>query len=141
MTAYKTSETFRNAVNSAFASVKKIAQNAIGTVVDWINELVAKIRGAAAALANLKNGVGAAQDAYNAAYNGYMDNYNRDKLDKAAQERGKLHAERVKQAQEEAAAAKHQPRPSPSPQAKPHLPSAPPAKRPVPAPKRPPPRW
>lgn len=106
VTAYKTSETFRNAVNSAFASVKKIAQNAIGTVVAWINELVAKIRGAAAALANLKNGVGAAQDAYNAAYNGYMDNYNRSKLDKAAQERGKLHAERVKQAQEEAAAAK-----------------------------------
>ena len=106
VTAYQTSETFRNAVNSAFASVKKIAQNAIGTVVAWINELVAKIRGAAAALANLKNGVGAAQDAYNAAYNGYMDNYNRSKLDKAAQERGKLHAERVKQAQEEAAAAK-----------------------------------
>ena len=106
VTAYQTSETFRNAVNSAFASVKKIAQNAIGTVVDWINELVAKIRGAAAALANLKNGVGAAQDAYNAAYNGYMDNYNRSKLDKTAQERGKLHAERVKQAQEEAAAAK-----------------------------------
>ena len=106
VTAYKTSETFRNAVNSAFASVKKIAQNAIGTVVAWINELVAKIRGAAAALANLKNGVGAAQEAYNAAYNGYMDNYNRSKLDKAAQERGKLHAERVKQAQEEAAAAK-----------------------------------
>lgn len=106
VTAYKTSETFRSAVNSAFASVKKIAQNAIGTVVDWINELVAKIRGAAAALANLKNGVGAAQEAYNAAYNGYMDNYNRSKLDKAAQERGKLHTERVKQAQEEAAAAK-----------------------------------
>lgn len=106
VTAYKTSETFRNAVNSTFASVKKIAQNAIGTVVAWINELVAKIRGAAAALANLKNGVGAAQEAYNAAYNGYMDNYNRSKLDKAAQERGKLHAERVKQAQEEAAAAK-----------------------------------
>ena len=79
VTAYKTSETFRNAVNSAFASVKKIAQNAIGTVVDWINELVAKIRGAAAALANLKNGVGAAQEAYNAAYNSYMDNYNRSK--------------------------------------------------------------
>lgn len=106
VTAYKTSETFRSTVNSAFASVKRIAQNAIGTVVDWINELVAKIRGAAAALANLKNGVGAAQEVYNAAYNGYMDNYNRSKLDKAAQERGKLHAERVKQAQEEAAAAK-----------------------------------
>ena len=106
VTAYKTSETFRNAVNSAFSAVKNIAQSAIGTVVDWINDLVAKIEGAAAALANLKNGVGAAQDAYNAAYNGYMDNYNRSKLDKAAQERGKLHAERVKQAQEEAAAAK-----------------------------------
>ena len=106
VTAYKTSEPFRNAVNSAFASVKKIAQNAIGTVVDWINELVAKIRGAAAALANLKNGVGAAKDAYDSAYNGYMDSYNRSKLDKAAQERGKRHAERVKQAKEEADAAK-----------------------------------
>lgn len=105
-TAYQTSETFRNAVNSAFASMQKTVSNAVGTAVDWLNELVAKIRGAAAALANLKNGVGAAQDAYNAAYNGYMDNYNRSKLDKAAQERGKLHAERVKQAQEEAAAAK-----------------------------------
>ena len=106
VTAYQTSETFRNAVNSAFASAQKTVSNAIGTMVDWLNEFVAKIRGAAAALANLKNGVGAAQDAYNAAYNGYMDDYNRSKLDKAAQERGKLHAERVKQAQEEAAAAK-----------------------------------
>ena len=79
VTAYQTSETFRNAVNSAFSAVKNIAQSAIGTVVDWINDLVAKIRGAAAALANLKNGVGAAQDAYNAAYNGYMDNYNKRK--------------------------------------------------------------
>lgn len=105
VTAYKTSETFRNAVNSAFASVKKIAQNAIGTVVDWINELVAKIRGAAAALANLKNGVGAAQVAYDAAYNGYMDDYNQSKRDKAAAKRKALHDERVKQAQEEKAAA------------------------------------
>ena len=104
-TAYKTSETFRSAVNSAFASAQKTVSNAIGTMVDWLNEFVAKIRGAAAALANLKNGVGAAQDAYAAAYNGYMDDYNRSKLDKAAQERGKLHAERVKQAQEEKAAA------------------------------------
>lgn len=106
VTAYKTSETFRNAVNSAFASVQKIAQNAIGTVVDWINELVAKIKGAAAALANLKNGVGAAQEAYDAAYNGYMDDYNQSKRDKAAAKRKALHDERVKQAQEEAAAAK-----------------------------------
>ena len=79
MTAYKTSETFRNAVNSAFASVKKIAQNAIGTVVDWINDLVAKIEGAAAALANLKNGIGAAADAYNSAYNNAINNYNKRK--------------------------------------------------------------
>ena len=106
VTAYKTSETFRNAVNSAFASVKKIAQNAIGTVVDWINALVARIRGAAAALANLKNGVGAAKEAYNTAYSSSIDAYNRSKLDKAAQERGKRHQERIQQAKEEAAAAK-----------------------------------
>ena len=106
VTAYKTSETFQNAVNSAFASVKKIAQNAIGTVVDWINELVARIRGAAAALANLKNGVGAAKEAYNTAYSSSIDAYNRSKLDKAAQERRKRHQERIQQAKEEAAAAK-----------------------------------
>ena len=113
VTAYKTSETFRNAVNSALSAVKKTAQSAIGTVVDWINELVAKIKGAAAALANLKNGVGAAKEAYDAAYSSSIDSYNQSKanknraaLDKAAQERGKRHAERIKQAQEEAAAAK-----------------------------------
>lgn len=78
-TAYKTSETFRNAVNSAFSAVKNIAQSAIGTVVDWINELVAKIEGAAAALANLKNGIGAAADAYNSAYNNAINNYNQRK--------------------------------------------------------------
>ena len=78
-TAYKTSETFRNAVNSAFSAVKNIAQSAIGTVVDWINDLVAKIEGAAAALANLKNGIGAAADAYNSAYNNYINNYNQRK--------------------------------------------------------------
>ena len=105
VTAYQTSDTFRSAVNSAFVSVQKIAQNAIGTVVDWINELVAKIKGAAAALANLKNGVGAAQEAYDAAYNGYMDDYNQSKRDKAAAKRKALHDERVKQAQEEKAAA------------------------------------
>lgn len=79
VTAYKTSETFRNAVNSAFSAVKNIAQSAIGTVVDWINDLVAKIEGAAAALANLKNGIGAAADAYNSAYNNYINNYNQRK--------------------------------------------------------------
>lgn len=105
VTAYKTSETFRNAVNSAFASVKR--SHKMPSARWWTGSMSWSPKsGAAAALANLKNGVGAAQDAYNAAYNGYMDNYNRSKLDKAAQERGKLHAERVKQAQEEAAAAK-----------------------------------
>lgn len=79
VTAYKTSETFRNAVNSAFSAVKNIAQSAIGTVVDWINDLVAKIEGAAAALANLKNGIGAAADAYNSAYNNAINNYNKRK--------------------------------------------------------------
>lgn len=78
-TAYKTSETFRNAVNSAFSAVKNIAQSAIGAVVDWINDLVAKIEGAAAALANLKNGIGAAADAYNSAYNNAINNYNQRK--------------------------------------------------------------
>ena len=79
VTAYKTSETFRSAVNSAFSTVKNIAQSAIGTVVDWINDLVAKIEGAAAALANLKNGIGAAADAYNTAYNNATNNYNQRK--------------------------------------------------------------
>ena len=79
VTAYKTSETFRNAVNSACSAVKNIAQSAIGTVVDWINDLVAKIEGAAAALANLKNGIGAAADAYNTAYNNAINNYNQRK--------------------------------------------------------------
>ena len=105
VTAYKTCEIFRDKVNSALGMVKNIAQSAIGTVVDWLNELVAKIKGAAAALANLKNGVSAAKEAYDAAYNGAMDDYNRSKLDKAAQERGQRHAERIRQAQEEAAAA------------------------------------
>ena len=106
VTAYHTSDTFHTAVNSAFASVQKIAQSAIGTVVDWINELVAKIKGASAALANLKNGFSAAKDAYNEAYNGAMDAYNQSKLEKAAAKRKQLHDERVRQSQEEAAAAK-----------------------------------
>ena len=106
VTAYQTSETFRTAVNSAFSAVQKIAQSAIGTVVDWINELVAKIKGAAAALANLKSGVGAAKDAYDAAYNESIDTYNQSKQEKAAARRKALHDERVRQAQEEAAAAK-----------------------------------
>ena len=104
-TAYHTSETFRNAVDSAFDWIKDTAQTAIGAVVDWINELVAKIKGAAAALSNLKNGFEAAKQAYNAAYNDSMDSYNQAKMDKAAQKRKQLHEERVRQSQKEKAAA------------------------------------
>ena len=105
VTAYHTSETFRNAVDSAFDWIKDKAQTAIGAVVDWINELVAKIKGAAAALSNLKNGFEAAKQAYNAAYNDSMDGYNQAKMDKAARKRKQLHEERVRQSQKEKAAA------------------------------------
>lgn len=105
VTAYHTSETFRNAVGSAFDWIKDKAQTAIGAVVDWINELVAKLKGAAAALSNLKNGFEAAKQAYNAAYNDSMDGYNQAKMDKAAQKRKQLHEERVRQSQKEKAAA------------------------------------
>lgn len=105
VTAYHTSETFRNVVGSAFDWIKDKAQTAIGAVVDWINELVAKLKGAAAALSNLKNGFEAAKQAYNAAYNDSMDGYNQAKMDKAAQKRKQLHEERVRQSQKEKAAA------------------------------------
>lgn len=105
VTAYHTSETFRNAVDSAFDWIKDKAQTAIGAVVDWINELVAKLKGAAAALSNLKNGFEAAKQAYNAAYNDSMDGYNQAKMDKAARKRKQLHEERVRQSQKEKAAA------------------------------------
>lgn len=105
VTAYHTSETFRNGVGSAFDWIKDKAQTAIGAVVDWINELVAKLKGAAAALSNLKNGFEAAKQAYNAAYNDSMDGYNQAKMDKAAQKRKQLHEERVRQSQKEKAAA------------------------------------
>lgn len=105
VTAYHTSETFRNAVGSAFDWIKDKAQTAIGAVVDWINELDAKLKGAAAALSNLKNGFEAAKQAYNAAYNDSMDGYNQAKMDKAARKRKQLHEERVRQSQKEKAAA------------------------------------
>lgn len=105
VTAYHTSETFRNAVGSAFDWIKDKAQTAIGAVVDWINELVAKLKGAAAALSNLKNGFEAAKQAYNAAYNDSMDGYNQAKMDKAARKRKQLHEERVRQSQKEKAVA------------------------------------
>lgn len=103
VTAYHTSETFRSAVDSAFLAIQKTASNVIGSVVDWINELVARIKGAAAALGSLKNGLGAAKDAYNEAYSDSIGSYQQSKRDKASQNRLNKHNERVAQSQAEAA--------------------------------------
>ena len=103
VTAYHTSETFRSAVDSAFSAIQKTASNVIGSVVDWINELVARIKGAAAALGSLKNGLGAAKDAYNEAYSDSIGSYQQSKRDKASQNRLNKHNERVAQSQAEAA--------------------------------------
>ena len=99
VTAYHTSETFRSAVDSAFSAIQKTASNVIGSVVDWINELVARIKGAAAALGSLKNGLGAAKDAYNEAYSNSIGSYQQSKRDKASQSRLDKHNERVAQSQ------------------------------------------
>ena len=103
VTAYHTSETFRSAVDSAFSAIQKTASNVIGSVVDWINELVARIKGAAAALGALKNGLGAAKDAYNEAYSDSIGSYQQSKRDKASQNRLNKHNERVAQSQADAA--------------------------------------
>ena len=103
VTAYHTSETFRSAVDSAFSAIQKTASNVIGSVVDWINELVARIKGAAAALGSLKNGLGAAKDAYNEAYSDSIGSYQQSKRDKASQNRLDKHNERVAQSQADAA--------------------------------------
>ena len=103
VTAYHTSDTFRSAVDSAFSAIQKTASNVIGSVVDWINELVARIKGAAAALGSLKNGLGAAKDAYNEAYSDSIGSYQQSKRDKASQNRLDKHNERVAQSQADAA--------------------------------------
>ena len=103
VTAYHTSETFRSAVDSAFSAIQKTASNVIGSVVDWINELVTRIKGAAAALGSLKNGLGAAKDAYNEAYSDSIGSYQQSKRDKASQSRLDKHNERVAQSQADAA--------------------------------------
>ena len=103
VTAYHTSETFRSAVDSAFSAIQKTASNVIGSVVDWINELVARIKGAAAALGSLKNGLGAAKNAYNEAYSDSIGSYQQSKRDKASQSRLDKHNERVAQSQADAA--------------------------------------
>ena len=103
VTAYHTSETFRSAVDSAFSAIQKTASNVIGSVVDWINELVARIKGATAALGSLKNGLGAAKDAYSEAYSDSIGSYQQSKRDKASQSRLDKHNERVAQSQADAA--------------------------------------
>lgn len=46
VTAYNTSETFRNIVNGAFQSVANVAQSAIGTAVSWLDQLSYKLNSA-----------------------------------------------------------------------------------------------
>ena len=46
VTAYNTSETFRNIVNGTFQSVANVAQSAIGTAVSWLDQLSYKLNSA-----------------------------------------------------------------------------------------------
>ena len=100
VTAYKTSETFRSFVSGAFQFVANIAQSAIGAAIGWLDKLSYKLNSFLG-----KDG-----------YTGF-DSYNDYKASKTPAKsntttdadrarRQKLHDERVKQAQEEAAAAK-----------------------------------
>lgn len=108
VTAYQTSEVFRTRVDAAFAWVKNAADTALGTVNDWLNETLAKLTGAAAYIANLKNGFGEARAAFDKAYDDAVNEYASAKLEKEQekerQRRKALHDERVQQAQQEAAA-------------------------------------
>lgn len=110
VTAYQTSETFRTKVNGAFEWVKNTADSAIGAVCDWLNEMIARLKGAIAYISNLKNGFGDAKAAFDKAYNDAIGEYNAEKqekqLEKERQRRQQLHEERIRQAQEEAAAVK-----------------------------------
>ena len=100
VTAYQTSETFRNFVGGAFQFVANIAQSAIGAAIGWLDKLSYK----------LNSFLG--KDGYTG-FDSY-DDYKASKTpaksstvtDADRARRQKLHAERVKQAQEEAAAAK-----------------------------------
>lgn len=99
-TAYQTSETFRSFVSGAFQFVANIAQSTIGAAIGWLDKLSYKLNSFLG-----KDG-----------YTGF-DSYNDYKASKTPAKsstvtdadrarRKKLHDERVKQAQEEAAAAK-----------------------------------
>lgn len=100
VTAYQTSETFRSFVSGAFQFVANIAQSTIGAAIGWLDKLSYK----------LNSFLG--KDGYTG-FDSY-DDYKASKTpaksstvtDADRARRQKLHAERVKQAQEEAAAAK-----------------------------------
>lgn len=100
VTAYQTSETFRSFVSGAFQFVANIAQSTIGAAIAWLDKLSYK----------LNSFLG--KDGYTG-FDSY-DDYKASKTpaksstvtDADRARRQKLHAERVKQAQEEAAAAK-----------------------------------
>ena len=100
VTAYKTSETFRNVVNRVFQFVANIVKSTIGAAIGWLDQLSYK----------LNSFLG--KDGYTG-FDSY-DDYKASKTpaksntvtDDDRARRQKLHAERVKQAQEEAAAAK-----------------------------------
>ena len=99
VTAYQTSETFRKFVSGAFQFVANIAKSTIGAAIGWLDQLSYK----------LNSFLG--KDGYTG-FDGY-DDYKASKTpaksstvtDDDRARRQKLHAERVKQAQEEKAAA------------------------------------
>lgn len=106
VTAYQTSEKFQDIVNGVVTSVKQWWQKELGSILDWLDDMKASVQAVCAAMANLKNGVAAAKQAYNEAYAAALSEQNAAKLEKERQRRQQLHEERVRQAQDEAAAVK-----------------------------------
>ena len=100
VTAYQTSETFRSFVSGAFQFVANIAQSTIGAAIGWLDKLSYKLNSFLG-----KDGYTGfdSYDDYKASKTPAKSNTTTD-ADRAR--RQKLHTERVKQAQEEAAAAK-----------------------------------
>ena len=99
ITAYNTSETFRNIVNGAFQSVASIAQSAIGTAIGWLDQLSYKLNSALG-----KNGYTgyASYDDYKSAK---TSQENRDKRHQAALSGEGISNKSWTQRQEEAKAA------------------------------------
>ncbi len=106
VTAYQTSEKFQDIVNGVVTSVKQWWQKELGSILDWLDDMKASVQAVCAAMANLKNGVAAAKQAYNEAYAAALSEQNAAKLEKERQRRQQLHNERIRQAQEETAAVK-----------------------------------